>query len=180
MTRQSTVKALPPELRAEVDRRLGEGRLTLDALVEYLEAEGWTISRSALGRYSQKFQEVAAKLRESREVATAFARELGPIPGDDMGRMLLELGHSLTFRVLNAADDGVGTREVMQLAKTIKALTDSRRIADQISGSIRAEEKKRLEAEMKERLAEAAGAAEGGFRAEAAREARRILGFSDE
>jgi len=186
MTRTSTVKSLPTEIKASLDKLLAggapQGRLTLDALVEFLESKGWTISRSALGRYRQEFDQVAAKLRESREIAAAFARELGAIPGDEMGQMLLELVHTLTFRVLNTEGEGIGPKEVMFLAKTIKDLQESRRVAARTAIEIRAEEKKRIEAEIKAKLAEAEGAAsgQGSLTAEAAREARRILGFSDD
>jgi hypothetical protein len=178
MSRLSSIKTLPPEVRSALDSCLAEGNLTLDALVSFLEQHGYTISRSALGRYRKDFEEVAVKLRESREIAAAFARELGAVPGDEMGQLLLEMVHTLTFRVCNSESDGLEPKDVMFLAKTIKDLTESRRISARTALEIRAEEKKRLEEEMKTKLAEAS--AQGSLAGDAAREARRILGFTDE
>ena len=175
--RVSTVKLLPPEVKAALDACLAEGNLTLDALVKFLEEHGYTISRSSLGRYRQNFEEVAQKLRESREVAAAFARELGAVPGDEMGQLLLEMVHTLTFKVCNA-DGDLEPKDVMFLASTIKNLSESRRISARTALEIRAAEKKRVEEEMKTKLAEAQG--QGGLAEDAAREARRILGFGEE
>jgi len=177
MSRLSTIKSLPPEARAALDSALAEGNLTLDELVSFLEEQGFTISRSSLGRYRKDFEEVAKKLRESREVAAAFARELGAVPGDEMGQLLLEMVHTLTFKACNA-DEEMAPKDVMFLAQTIKNLTESRRLSARTAIEIRAAEKKRLEDEMKAKLAEAQG--QGVLAGEAAREARRILGFGDD
>ncbi|UQZ88310.1 hypothetical protein C4J81_15420 [Deltaproteobacteria bacterium Smac51] len=182
MARLSSIETLPPEVRADLDKRLAEGRFTLDTLIDYLEEQGHNISRSALGRYRQKFEEVAAKMRESREVAAAFARELGSVPGDDMGQMLIELVHTLVFKtsmnMANGDDEKLEAKEVMQLARSLKDLSSSKQMDARRIMEIRAEEKKRVEAEMKDKLT--AAAREGGMSAEAAREARRALGFGDE
>lgn len=180
MARLSSIKTLPEEIRADLDKRLAEGRFTLDSLVEFLEESGHTISRSALGRYSKQFDQVASKLRESREVAAAFARELGTVPNDEMGQMLTELVHTLTFKVSLAKteDEDIEALDVMRLARALKDLSSSKQISTKLALEIRAEEKKRLEAELKDKLATAQNS--GGLSKEAALEARRILGFSDE
>lgn len=182
MARQSTITTLPPEIRAELDKRLAEGRFTLDTLVDYLDEQGHAISRSALGRYSKQFDQVAVKLRESREVAAAFARELGAVPNDEMGQMLTELVHTLAFKVSLSRTESEGgdldPKDVMHLARALKDLSSSKQISTRLALEIRAEEKKRVEGEMKARLAEAQST--GGLAAEAAREARRIMGFTDD
>jgi len=177
MGRQSSIKSLPPDVKTALDSCLAEGNVTLDDLVKFLEEHGYTISRSSLGRYRQNFEEVAQKLRESREVAAAFARELGAVPGDEMGQLLLEMVHTLVFKVCNT-DNALEPKDVMFLASTIKNLSESRRISARTALEIRAAEKKRLEEEMKNKLAAAQG--QGGLAEDAAREARRILGFSDD
>lgn len=180
MARLSSIDTLPGEVRLDLDRRLAGGGMTLDTLVEYLEEQGHAISRSALGRYSKQFDQVAGKLRESREVAAAFARELGAVPNDEMGQMLTELVHTLTFKVslAKSEDDEIDVRDVMHLARTLKDLSQSKQVSARLAMEIRTEERKRLKAEQEARLEEAGRA--GGLSAEAAREARRILGFGDE
>ena len=78
MGRKSTLRRLPPEIRAEINRILSEGRLTLDELLEHLRSIGVEgVSRSALGRQKQKIDKIAAKLRQSREMTEALVREIG-------------------------------------------------------------------------------------------------------
>lgn len=182
MARKSSITGLPPEVRAELDQRLAEGRFTLNSLIDFLEEQGHVISRSALGRYSQKFDQVASKLRESREVAAAFAKELGAVPNDEMGQMLIEMVHTLAFKASlgqsDKSDKDVKAMDVMLLAKAVKDLAGSKQISTKMALEIRAAEKKRLEEEMKTKLATAQKG--GGLSQEAAREARRILGFGDE
>ena len=49
MGRKSTLRRLPPEIQAEINRILSEGRLTLDELLEHLRGIGVEgVSRSAL------------------------------------------------------------------------------------------------------------------------------------
>ena len=182
MGRSSSITTLPPETRADLDKRLAEGRFTLDSLVDFLADQGHAISRSALGRYSKKFDDVAAKLRESREVASAFAQELGAVPNDEMGQMLVEMVHTLVFKASlgqsDKKDADVKAMDVMLLAKALKDLAGSKQISVKLALEIRAEEKKRLEAEMKAKLSNAQHG--GGLSKEAALEARRILGFGDD
>lgn len=140
MARKSTVKRLPPEIRQEVDRLLAEGRCTLDQVVAHLRTLGSDVSRSAMGRYAQQFECVAAKMREAREVATAFAQELGDIPENDMGRTLVQLLHQMTFKVLmqRADEDGpVKPMDLMLLAKTIKESVGSTKISAELEMKLR-------------------------------------------
>ena len=127
MGRHSSIELLPAGAKAELDRRLSEGKLTLDGLLAELEESGVTVSRSALGRYRKGFEETAAKLRESREVARAFAKELGTGPEDEMGQMLIELVHTLAYRMM-AGDQAEGFKSVdlMKLAITLKSLSSAK------------------------------------------------------
>lgn len=142
MPQKSSVKRLEPAIRAEVDRLLAGGRHTLDDVVAHLQKLGAPVSRSALGRYSQQFEEVAARMRESREVATAFAKELGDIPNNDMGRTLVELLHGLVFRVLmqrakEDEDQPLKPMDLMLLAKAIKESVGSTKLSAELEMKVR-------------------------------------------
>ena len=99
MGRKSTLRRLPPEIRAEINRILSEGRLTLDELLEHLRSIGVEgVSRSALGRQKQKIDKIAAKLRQSREMTEALVREIGPaVEEGQQGRLLVEVLRRLVF-----------------------------------------------------------------------------------
>ena len=179
MSRQSTVKKLPAQIRKELDRLLAGGAHTLDQVVEHLRQLGAPVSRSAVGRYSQEFEEVAAHIRESREIASAFARELGEVPEGDMGRVLIEIVHRLVFKagVAKLRDgDAIDAVDAARLAKAIKDLAAGSKIGVDMEIKIR-------EQAAAEAAKEAAGAAEAvgrekGLSADTVEEIKsRILGI---
>ena len=131
MPPKSKIKALPPQIRKELDRLLAGGAHTLDQVVAHLRQLGAPVSRSAVGRYSQEFEEVAAHIRESREIAGAFARELGEVPEGDMGRVLIEIVHRLVFKASVAKlrdGDAIDAVDAARLAKAIKDLAAGSKI----------------------------------------------------
>ena len=157
MARKSSIKKLPPALRKEIDKLLADGRHTIDQIVAHLQSLGAEVSRSSVGRYSKQFEEVAAKMRESREIASAFARELGEVPEGDTGKVLVELTRNLVFKhVLNSTEMGadVAPQDMMRLAKAIKDLSSSSKLGIETEVKIR-------EQARKEALEQAANEAEG-------------------
>lgn len=159
MPRKSSIKKLPPELRKEIDKLLADGRHTIDQIVANLQSLGAEISRSSVGRYSKQFEEVAAKMRESREIAAAFARELGEVPEGDTGQILVEIMRNLVFKLAlnaNEKDDDVEIKDVMRLAKAIKDLSRASKTGVEIEAKIR--EQARKEA-LEKAANDAAGAA---------------------
>jgi len=179
MARKSSIRRLPPQLRKELDRLLADGRYTLDQVTAHLQTLGAAVSRSAVGRYSQEFEEVARQLRESRELVAVFARELGPLPDNDLGRFLPEMLHKLIYDVIRPRAGGAGgelePKELMQLARAIKDSVGSSKISAELALKLKAEAKREAQAEVKAQLS---GAAAGGRLDPAvAQEALRVLGF---
>lgn len=108
MPRKSAIAVLPPELKAAIDALLKDGRLTLDQVIERVRQSYPSTalpSRSSLGRYSQRFEEVAKKLRESRAVAEVWAQKLGSEPRGDVGKVVLELLRTLSFQTTFAMSE---------------------------------------------------------------------------
>ncbi|MGQ0700392.1 MAG: DUF3486 family protein [Panacagrimonas sp.] len=102
MPKKSSIATLDPAVRESVDQLLKLGRLTLDQVIDQLRAAfpGAEIpSRSALGRYSQRFDEIGKRMRESREVAKVWADRLGNEPQGDIGKLVMELLRTMAFDV---------------------------------------------------------------------------------
>lgn len=123
MPRRSTVKELPKEIRVEVDRLLADGT-TIDDIVAKLQELGADISRSALGRYKQDFDQVTRRMREMREVAAGFARELGAAPEGETGRLLIELVQSLVFKFAARQSDQDAATTAQELYHVARAIKD--------------------------------------------------------
>ena len=145
MPRKSSIKRLPPTLRKEIDKLLADGRHTIDQIVAHLRSLGADVSRSSVGRYSKQFDIVAAKMRESREIAAAFARELGEVPEGDTGQILVEIMRNVVFKLAlnaNENDDGVDVKDVMRLAKSIKDLSSASKTGVETEAKIREQARK--------------------------------------
>lgn len=106
MPRKSSIKTLPKDLLARLNRQIAEGTRSLDDLVAWLDEEGHPRSRSSVHRYSQQQEKTLRKLRQSREVTEAFAKELGDAASQGkQGRLLVEMARSLVFDFLIKLQD---------------------------------------------------------------------------
>lgn len=68
---------LPQEVREKVDRLLVEGGSTYDDIRDFLAAEGYDISRSAIGRYGKDFLNTYQRLRIAEDKARTLISEVG-------------------------------------------------------------------------------------------------------
>lgn len=133
MPARSKITLLPPEIKAELDRRLIEGSFAgYDALAEWLAAQGVEISRSAVHRYGQEFEARC----EAIKVATEQAKAIVGVVGDDEGNMneaLIRLIQQLSFDILikNQDEDMTAILPKMgvMVAKLSKASVDQKKWA---------------------------------------------------
>ncbi len=92
MAQRSKVLSLPDPVKNELDKRLVRGGFCdYTALSEWLCEQGYEISKSAIHRYGQAFDERLSAIR----VATEQARAVTEAAGDDRG----DLGDALTMLV---------------------------------------------------------------------------------
>lgn len=148
MPRKSSIKTLPPEILAEVNRILAEGTTTLDEIVAHLGQLGHPRSRSALGRHKQQLDNVAEKLRRSRDMANALVREIGPGATEGKtGRLLVEILQNIAFDFLLKKADGdqadddeeLGSQDFFFLGKALKEMAQAQKIDVDRELKIRAE-----------------------------------------
>ncbi len=129
MPPRSTVKKLPPEIKAELDRLLVLDNFTIDQLAAELRALGANVSRSAVGRYSKNYKQVAAKMKEYKQMATAFAGELGTEVESDSHKVIVQMLHTMMVRVgmkdLESDEPTMDAKEMMFFANTLKSVMGS-------------------------------------------------------
>lgn len=143
---------------------MATGRCSIDGLVEWLNKRGYEISRSSVGRYSQSFERVAARLRESRQITDAIATELGDaaIQGKQ-GRLLVEMTRTLVFDLLMKLQDEeteLETKDVMMLGKGLSELGKALRHDQDYETKLReviADEERKKAADIVEQAASKAG-----------------------
>jgi hypothetical protein len=120
---RSSIRQLPDELRKEVDRLLADGRHTIRDVTQHLRSLGADVSKSAVHRYSQDFEQVAADIRLTREMAVAIGRELSDVPEGDSGRLVIESLQALLLRARKQLAD-TDTLDVPHLAALSRAAKD--------------------------------------------------------
>ena len=132
MARRSAIGKLPNKVRDKVHRLIRDG-VTIDAIVENLDGLGAEVSRSAVGRYKQKYEERLKHYREALEVAAVWVRKLGEEPQGDVGLLLAEMLKTVAFQTLaNMTDDEAekaDPKAIMMLAKSIKDLEGAAKIS---------------------------------------------------
>lgn len=76
--RVSSIETLPVEVKAWLDQELVRmGFRDYSGLAQALKEQGHEISRSAIGRYGKSFKEEQKRLKQSIEMAKAFAEVVG-------------------------------------------------------------------------------------------------------
>lgn len=118
------IRKLPEEIRRELETLIRDG-VTIDAIVAQLRAMGAEVSRSAVGRFKQRFESQLERYREAQEVAGVWVAQLGENPKGDVGRLVAEMLKTVAFRTLaemGDSEDPVGAMDIMLLAKAIKDL----------------------------------------------------------
>lgn len=145
MAGKSSIEALDPAILSAVHAAIEQGQ-TIDQIVELIRGRGGDASRSAVGRYTKGFAELARQQRDMRSVAEAFGKEFGT-SDDYQGRMMTQLITSLVTRTIlpivtdeDAEMDGL---ELSRLAKAAKDAISASKIDVEREAKIRDEEAKR-------------------------------------
>ena len=92
---------LPLELRKAVNRLLLEPGTTYDDVAKFLNAKGYDISRSSIGRYGKKFLEAYQNIKQFEDQARAITSGV-----DDGMPMEEAVGKMLLQKVMAALVDG--------------------------------------------------------------------------
>jgi ribonuclease HII len=130
MARKSTVQQLSPEVRSYLERRIVEGRLTLDELIADLQEtfpNEAAPSRSAVHRYGKKLERKLSAIKASTEAARLIA-EGAPDQADLRSAAVISLVQSELFEAMVSLqeaedEDDAGTR-VKLLSQAAKAIAE--------------------------------------------------------
>lgn len=79
----STIDRLPPDIKAQLDAKLADTSNTYVELSEWLKAEGYDISKSAIGRYAIRSTQAAQRVAETLQRTAAIAQAVEAHPDLD-------------------------------------------------------------------------------------------------
>jgi hypothetical protein len=128
MAQRSKVITLPEETLAELNKKLVAGKFCdYTALAEWLQSQGFAISRSSLHRYGQEFEERLAAI----SLATEQAKAVAEAAGDDenaMNEALIRLVQTKAFEALTAAKNAESLPKMgIMISKLSKASVDQKK-----------------------------------------------------
>lgn len=116
---------LPPDLLAELNTQIVDGRKTIDQLRAWLAEKGVEIPRTNLGRHVQEVEQMASTLRETREIVKVVSERIGP--DEDAGAMtdqLVEMLHAVVYRgftgLLADPEKSLAPEDLHFMARTLK------------------------------------------------------------
>jgi len=154
MPKRSAVEMLPDEVKAELNRKLiRRGFSGYVALAEWLEAKGFGISKSAIHRYGQDFEERLAALKVATEQAKAIA-ESAPDNEGALNDALIRVIQEKAFRALVDMGDP-GKQSLTGLGRMIAELNQASVRQKEFMAKLR--EKTTLAAEKVEKMASQGG-----------------------
>lgn len=122
MAARSSIKKLPTGIKAELDRLLRDDKLTHRQIVDHMRGIGADVSKSAVGRYAQNYNEFLSDIRFAREALEHAGTDLADLPTLDKGRLLAESLQALIIRARMQLGDGteLDIEEVSLLARAVK------------------------------------------------------------
>ncbi|MBF8271566.1 MAG: hypothetical protein HW380_671 [Magnetococcales bacterium] len=142
MSRPSTIKRLPPEIKTEIHRLLEHGT-PIHEIHACLQQLGVSPpSKSAIGRYKQDFDQQMRRLRLSREMAATWAKSFQDEPEGNAAKLTTELLENLAMHVSRQAlEDGqeLKVKEIATLAGAVRDLSQARRSMVDTAEKIRAQ-----------------------------------------
>lgn len=168
MPKRPAVEALPAEDKAWLDRALVERSFSgYEALADELAARGYTISKSALHRYGQGFEERLAALKlaseQAKAVVTAAPDEEGAV-----NEALMRLVQEHLFKLLMSDD---GEFDLPKVARAVAELGKATVTQKRWQAEVRA----KVAAKLADLEAQAAGGKKAGFDLETLRRVREEI-----
>ena len=159
MPKRSAVMSLPHEVKNWLDSALAEnGFANYRLLADELSARGYEISKSAIHRYGQQFEEKLASLRLASEQARAIV-EAAPDEDNAINDALMRLVQDKLFKVIQDVEVDPQKVNLASLAKSIAELGRASVTQKKYAEEVRAKERERA-AQLAGEMAQAQGMGE--------------------
>lgn len=133
MARKSSIDRLPAEIKAEIGRLRQRGA-SIDEILKHLQAmpnaQAQSIKRSALGLHTQKLDQYAQLVGESRDMADALIERLGESTESKVARLNIEMMQAIIHRIFITPEGEAASfdaQELHFLARTLKDLGTARK-----------------------------------------------------
>ncbi|MDY5420536.1 DUF3486 family protein [Actinobacillus porcinus] len=147
--RASKVDLLPPNIKTQLAMMLRDKQFSQTQILEEINElirdcgldESYCLSKTGLNRYANRMEQFGAKIRQSREIAEIWTKQLGETPQTDIGKLLMEAVKTMAFELtLNADEKGVKDPKFLnQLALISQRIEQAQRMNYERERKIRKE-----------------------------------------
>lgn len=147
--RASKVDLLPPNIKTQLAMMLRDKQFSQTQILEEINElirdcgldESYCLSKTGLNRYANRMEQFGAKIRQSREIAEIWTKQLGETPQTDIGKLLMEAVKTMAFELtLNADETGVKDPKFLnQLALISQRIEQAQRMNYERERKIRKE-----------------------------------------
>lgn len=148
--RASKIDLLPSSIKEQLHKMLRDKqysqeqiRAEVNALIdEYGLDDEAKLSRTGLNRYASRMEAMGAKIRQSREMAEVWTKQLGEAPESDVGKLLMEFVKTLAFETgmsLSESDKPVAPKALGQLALVAQRIEQAQAVQYKREKEIRAD-----------------------------------------
>ena len=143
MGRRSTVEQLPPDILAQLQALLLDPRcsqldatLRINAILAEKDQPG--LSKSAVGRYAQSFEDLTKEMVETDRIATLMMSELNISNQSNVGQVMSETLRVMMLRFMPMirkamANEQIDTKEMKLMVGMLKDLTQGHERLEQSS-----------------------------------------------
>nr|DAN31594.1 MAG TPA: Protein of unknown function (DUF3486) [Caudoviricetes sp.] len=164
--RASKVDLLPPDIKTRLAMMLRDKMFSQAEILEEINdlirdcglPETALLSKTGLNRYASKMEKMGAKIRESREMAEIWTKQIGEAPQSDVGKLLMEAVKTIAFDKAMALgqEEDIDPKVINQLALVANRIEKAQAINEERERKIR-KEVAQLAAETAEKVISQAG-----------------------
>ena len=154
MVRASSIRRLDPRIVSEINGLFERGRTLNEILAKLRELGVSDVSRSALGRYKQSYDEVIASVRESRQVAEVLVKEFGKDSDPKAMRANIEMMQAIISRLTReiTRNEKLDVKQVAILSGAMESLGRASKTDIEMMAKAREQARREVEAEMRDRV----------------------------
>lgn len=104
MGQKSTVTLIDPDVKAQLDQMIRDGRATIDQMKDYLDEQLGedAPSRSAVGRYKHSMEKGMEVFRATQSMAEVWAKELEENPGSPVSQLAQQVLGGVALHTANS------------------------------------------------------------------------------
>ncbi|WP_044469788.1 DUF3486 family protein [Mannheimia massilioguelmaensis] len=148
--RASKVDLLPPNIKTQLAMMLRDKQFSQTQILEEINdlirdcglPDEMCLSKTGLNRYANRMEQVGAKIRQAREVAEIWTKQLGEMPQTDIGKTLMEMVKQIAFDTslkLGEQDGGIEPKQLALLSSAIQRLEQAESLSFKREQAIRKE-----------------------------------------